>query len=101
MDRDKFEALDAMIYPILADSEKGAKQLEESCDECSIPIFFDKKKEVVKPLHQEVIISKLGRLPAIIVVDKEGIVRYAYFGESMADIPPNEEILEVLKQLEE
>ena len=74
--------------------------MELSCDQCRIPIFFDKKKDIVKPLHQEVIISKLGRMPAIIVVDKEGIVRYAYFGESMSDIPPNEEILEVLKGLE-
>lgn len=88
-----------MIYPILADSEKGAKQLELTCDECQIPIYFDKPKKVVKELHQEVILSKAGRMPAIIIVDKEGIVRYAYFGESMSDIPSNDVVLGILKEI--
>lgn len=88
-----------MIYPILADNEKGAKQLESSCEDCQVPIFFDQAKNVVKALHQDVILSKLGRMPAVIIVDKEGIIRYAYFGESMADIPPNTALLDVLNGL--
>ena len=81
------------------DTEEGAKKLASTCDDCQIPIYFDKAKGVPKQLHQEVILSKWGRMPAIIVVDKEGIVRYAHFGESMSDIPPNDEILGVLDTL--
>ena len=95
----KFEEQEAVIIPILADSEDGAKQLESTCEECQIPIFFDKQKKVVKELHQQVILSKAGRMPAIIIVDKEGIVRYAYFGESMSDIPKNDVLLGVLKEI--
>jgi len=53
----------------------------------------------VKELHQEVIITKLGRMPAILIVDKQGIVRYAYFGDSMADIPKNDSILAALENI--
>ncbi len=95
----KFEEQDAMIYPILADSESGAKKLESICEECQIPIFFDQSKTVVKNLHQEVILSKWGRMPAMIILDKKGIVRYAYFGESMSDIPRNDEVLSILQEI--
>ena len=99
-DADKFTALDSVVYPILADNEKGAKALASECDECKIPIRFDRKKTVLKSLKQEVIISKLGRMPAVIIVDKKGMIQYAYFGESMPDIPPNPEILGILKGLQ-
>ena len=88
-----------MIFPILADSESGAKKLESTCEECQIPIFFDQSKSVVKELHQEVVLSKMGRMPAIIILDKKGIVRYAYFGDSMSDIPRNDEVLSILKDI--
>lgn len=98
-DLKKFEEQEAVIFPILADSESGAKQLELTCNECQIPIYFDKPKKVLKELHQEVILSKAGRMPAVIIVDKEGVVRYAYFGESMSDIPANDVLLTVLKEI--
>jgi len=98
-DLKKFEEQEAVIFPILADSESGAKQLELTCEECQIPIYFDKPKKVLKELHQEIILSKAGRMPALIIVDKEGIVRYAHFGESMSDIPSNDEVLGVLKEI--
>ncbi|NMC04214.1 MAG: hypothetical protein GYA24_03335 [Candidatus Lokiarchaeota archaeon] len=99
-DRARFDAADAVLVPILADSESGAKQLASSCDDCQIPIFFDQKKIVVKELHQEVAITKLGRMPAILIADKQGIIRYAYFGDSMSDIPKNDELLGVIDTLD-
>jgi peroxiredoxin Q/BCP len=53
----------------------------------------------VKELHQEVAITKLGRMPAILVADKQGIIQYAYFGDSMSDIPSNADVLAVLDGL--
>jgi peroxiredoxin Q/BCP len=35
-------------------------------------------------------------MPALLVVDKQGCVRYAHYGRSMSDIPPNGEILDLL-----
>ena len=74
-DIDKFKKLDAVVYPILSDSEKGAKKLESKCDECQISIHFDKKKDVVKKLNQEVIPWKLGRMPAVLIADIAGTIQ--------------------------
>ena len=42
---------------------------------------------------------KLGRMPGQIIVDKAGNVRYIHYGHDMTDIPANEEILALLKSL--
>jgi peroxiredoxin Q/BCP len=41
---------------------------------------------------QEVKILKLGRLPAQMLIDKSGILKFVYYGNSMADIPDISEI---------
>lgn len=63
------------------------------------PVYYDQTKKVPNLLKQEVNPLKLGRMPALLVVDKEGIIQYAHYGDSMQDIPKNEEIFEVLKKL--
>jgi peroxiredoxin Q/BCP len=42
---------------------------------------------------------RLGRLPALMVVDKSGHVVYKHYGSSMSDIPPIRQILAVLDEL--
>jgi peroxiredoxin len=49
--------------------------------------------------NQEVNLWKLGRMPAMFVLDREGVIRYQHYGESMSDIPENVEILKVLDGL--
>jgi len=63
------------------------------------PVFYDETKEVVDLLKQEVIVTKLGRMPAILIVDKKGIIQYAYYSDGMQDIPENEKVLEVLRKI--
>lgn len=48
---------------------------------------------------QEVKLLKFGRMPALVVVDKQGQIRYRHYGSTMSDIPPNSEVLSVLDQL--
>lgn len=55
--------------------------------------------KVADQFYQEVNLWKLGRLPAIFVIDRQGKVRYAHYGDSMADIPANETVLAVLDQI--
>jgi peroxiredoxin Q/BCP len=50
-------------------------------------------------LNQEVIIHKFGRMPAMLVLDKKGVIQYAYYSDSMSDIPKNEEVFEVLRKI--
>jgi len=48
---------------------------------------------------QETSLLKLGRMPAQVIVDRAGVVRFAHYGRSMKDIPDNEEILKSLAAL--
>ena len=59
----------------------------------------DPKHTVLKRYGQEVNLFKLGRMPAQVVVDKTGVARYAHYGHVMSDIPKNDEILEILREL--
>ena len=43
--------------------------------------------------------SKMGRMPALIVIDKEGKIRYEDYRASMSDIPSNKNILSLLEDL--
>ena len=59
----------------------------------------DPRGVVLKLYGQEINLFKLGRMPAQVIVDKQGIVRYVHYGKSMADIPANEEILNLIDEL--
>jgi peroxiredoxin Q/BCP len=59
----------------------------------------DPKASVLKLYGQEVNLFKLGRMPAQVIVDINGVVRFVHYGHAMSDIPENAEILELLDQL--
>ena len=59
----------------------------------------DPKASVLKLYGQEVNLFKLGRMPAQVIVDKAGVARFVHYGHSMSDIPPDEEVLALLDQL--
>ncbi len=59
----------------------------------------DIKSKVANQFHQEINLFKFGRMPAIFVIDKEGLIRYSHYGDSMSDIPSNAEILKVIDEL--
>jgi peroxiredoxin Q/BCP len=58
----------------------------------------DPKHTVLQLYGQEVNLLKLGRLPAQMLIDTSGILRYVHYGHSMADIPANDEILHLILQ---
>jgi peroxiredoxin len=60
----------------------------------------DPGSKVADQYHQKVNLLKLGRMPALLVIDKQGIVRYIHYGKSMADIPENAVILNILEHLD-
>jgi peroxiredoxin len=57
----------------------------------------DPEHLVLKLYGQEVKLFKLGRLPAQMLIDKSGKVRFVHYGHSMADIPSNEEIIHLIE----
>ena len=56
----------------------------------------DPEHHVLKLYGQEVKLFKLGRLPAQMLIDKSGNVRFVHYGHSMSDIPPNQEIIDLI-----
>jgi len=59
----------------------------------------DPQHTVLKLYGQEINLFKLGRMPAQVIVDRTGQARYVHYGHSMSDIPPNEELLALLDEL--
>lgn len=66
---------------------------EENLEFIGLP---DPEHRVLKLYGQEVKIFKLGRMPAQMLVDRQGALRYVHYGHSMSDIPPNAELLELI-----
>lgn len=95
-----FTAQDAVILVIGPDDANAyARQWQQQ----KFPFVGlpDPMHQVANRYGQEVKLLKFGRLPALMVVDKEGFVRYVHYGSSMQDIPSNAEVLAVLTQLNE
>ncbi len=65
------------------------------------PGLADPEHRVSKLYGQEVKIFKLGRMPAQLIIDQEGIIHYKHYGNSMADIPDNSHVLEILDSLDD
>ena len=59
----------------------------------------DPKASVLKLYGQEVNLFKLGRMPAQLIIDRQGVVRFVHYGHAMSDIPENGELFEILDEL--
>jgi peroxiredoxin len=59
----------------------------------------DPSHKILKLYGQQVKLFKLGRMPAQVVVDRRGRVRFVHYGHSMRDIPANDDIFAILDQL--
>jgi len=63
------------------------------------PGLPDPDHTVSKSYGQQVKLLKLGRLPAQVVLDKKGLIRFVHHGNSMSDIVENDIILTLLDHL--
>ena len=48
---------------------------------------------------QQVKLTRFGRMPAMMIIDKSGTIRFLHYADSMRDIPPNEMVLGFLDKL--
>ncbi len=58
----------------------------------------DPEHKILKLYGQQVKIFKLGRMPAQVLIDKQGVARYVHYGDSMSDIPSNDELLALIDE---
>lgn len=59
----------------------------------------DPDHQVANRYGQEVKLLKLGRMPALMVIDKQGQVRYQHYADNMRDYIPNAALLALLDEI--
>lgn len=59
----------------------------------------DIQSKIAASYYQEINLLKLGRMPALFVIDLEGKIRFLYYSNSMSDIPDNKLVLEAVDHL--
>jgi peroxiredoxin Q/BCP len=94
----EFQARDAEVVVVGPDSEASFKDYWQRQDMPFVGLA-DPTHRVAQRYGQEVKLLKFGRMPAMMVIDKAGRVRYKHYGSSMSDIPPNRDILGILDEL--
>ena len=95
-DYQKFVKLDTEI--IVAGPE-NAEAFKDYWAKENLPFIGlpDPEHKVLKLYGQEVKKFKLGRMPAQVIINKAGKVRFVHYGHSMMDIPENKELLDLIE----
>ena len=60
----------------------------------------DPEHNVANLYRQQVKLTRFGRMPAMMIIDKSGTIRFYHYADSMRDIPPNEAILGFLDNMD-
>lgn len=98
-DYQKFTDLNAEIVVV---GPEGKNAFKRYWAENNLPFIGlpDPKHRILKLFGQEVKIFKFGRMPAQAIIDINGVVRYLHYGHSMSDIPENQSLLRIIKDLD-
>ncbi len=88
---------------ILVIGPDGPRAFQRTWEKEAFPFvgLADPQHTVANLYKQEVNLLKLGRMPALVVANKEGYICYTHYANSMSDIPSNDEILFLLDKLNE
>jgi peroxiredoxin len=86
---------------IIAIGPEDAKSFADWWHNRQMPFtgIADPEHIIANMYGQQVKLMKLGRMPALVVVDRQGRIRYRHYGESMSDIPSDKDILSLLDEL--
>ena len=97
-DFEKFVERETIIVVI---GPEDAKSFKKYWEKNQLPFYGlpDSDATVLKLYGQQVKIFKLGRLPAQMIIDKKGVLRFVHYGHNMEDIPENEELLLLIEKM--
>jgi peroxiredoxin len=86
---------------IIAIGPEGTKAFADWWHKHKMPFvgIADPNHVIANMYGQQVKLLKLGRMPASLLIDKNGYIRYKHFGESMSDIPENQRIISLIDEL--
>jgi peroxiredoxin len=97
-DFDKFVQRETVVIAVGPDSKQAFEQYWKKNDMPFIGLA-DSDHQVARQYDQEVNLLKLGRIPAQMIIDKTGQVRFVHYSDSMSDIPDNSQILKKLDDI--
>jgi peroxiredoxin Q/BCP len=99
-DYDDFISKDAVILVL---GPEGQTAFQDFWTKQELPFVGlpDPRHRVAKLYGQQVKLLKAGRMPAMMVIDRAGLIRFKHYADSMSDIPPNQVILRLLDLLNE
>jgi peroxiredoxin Q/BCP len=99
-DYDTFKQKDTEIIVLGPEDAESFKRYWEN-EKLPFSGIPDPQHKVLELYGQEVSLFKLGRMPAKMLIDRQGIARFVHYGGSMMDIPPNETVFKLLDELAE
>lgn len=94
----EFQALGAEILVTGPDSPEAFRQ-HWAREGYPFPGLPDPDHTVAQLYGQQWKLWKLGRLPAAIVIDREGRIMHQHYGDSMRDTVGPNELLQIIAQL--
>jgi len=99
--RQDFESFKSLDTEILVVGPESARAFSRYWSENLLPYIGlpDPEHRVLKLYGQEIKLFKWGRMPAMLVIDKAGQVRFVHYGHKMSDIPDNQDVLEIIRNL--
>ena len=97
-DYQEFASKDAVILVVGPDDQAG---FQDYWSKHELPFIGlpDPEHRVADLYGQQVKLLRAGRMPAMMVIDKAGRIRFQHYADSMRDIPSNQAILEILDVL--
>lgn len=99
--RDDFEKFRERQTAVAAIAPHNSQRVRSFWEEESLPFpgIPDPEGRLGKLYGQQWNLLQLGRMPALFIVDQQGIIAFAHYGKSMADIPDDAGILKVIENL--
>ncbi len=94
----EFERRDAQLLAIAPDTLEHAGTYFQRHD-IPFPCLADPDRRVFRQYDVKSAMVSLGQRPGLFIVDREGVVRYAYLGWQQWEIPSLEETLRELDAL--
>ncbi len=95
-DIEKFKALNTEVLGVLVAKENTGKEFDTKIIKGTYPLLLDTNEEVAKAYAQDIKILKGGRMPALLIINPDQKIAYVHYGESMKDIPTNDDVLQFL-----
>ena len=99
--RDRYEGFQkrgAQVLAIAPDTIENARNFFQSHD-IPFPCLPDPDRTVFRLYDVKSAMVSLGQRPGLFIIDKEGVVRYAYLGWQQWEIPSVDETLAQLDAL--